>query len=78
METAIIPEGGEMMGSTYTDAQKRATEKYLSEKTESIQIRVPKGVKDIWKEKADSSGLSLNKLIIALMDEYEPTKKSRP
>ena len=66
------------MGSKYTDAQKRASVKYLAEKTESIQLRVPKGTKDIWKEKADRSGLSLNRLVMMLMDEYEPIKKTAP
>ena len=31
------------MGDKYTDAQKKATMKYLKEKTDSIQIRTPKG-----------------------------------
>ena len=63
------------MGGTYTEAQKRATERYLAEKTESIQIRVPKGVKAIWREKARRSGMSLNRLIATLIARYDPEEK---
>ena len=40
------------MGSKYTDAQKNASIKYLDEKTDSIQIRTPKGTKERWREAA--------------------------
>ena len=56
------------MGDKYTEAQKRASIKYLAEKTESIQIRVPKGHKEILKSAAAARGLSLNQLIIQLME----------
>ncbi|MBE7004190.1 MAG: hypothetical protein E7425_07895 [Ruminococcaceae bacterium] len=56
------------MGDKYTDAQKKASIKYLAEKTDSIQIRVPKGQKDVWKHAAAARGLSLNQLIIQLME----------
>ena len=36
------------MGEKYTEAQKNASIKYLKEKTDSIQIRTPKGTKDRW------------------------------
>ena len=52
------------MSEKYTDAQKRATLKYLKNKTDSIQIRVKKGVKAQWKEAATVRGKSLNQLII--------------
>lgn len=61
------------MGSNYTEAQKRASIKYLEEKTDSIRIRVPKGTKDIWKAYAKNRGISLNALIAKLMEE-EMTK----
>ena len=57
------------MGATYNDAQKRASLKYLAEKTDNIQIRVPKGTKEEWKTYAESKGISLNALIIQLMRE---------
>lgn len=56
------------MGDKYTEAQKRASIKYLAEKTESIQIRVPKGQKEIWRNAAADRGQSLNQLIIQLME----------
>ena len=34
------------MGDKYTEAQKKASIKYLKEKTDSIQIRVTKGTKE--------------------------------
>lgn len=51
------------MGEKYTDAQKNASIKYLKEKTDSIQIRTPKGTKDRWKAAADKAGVSLNRFI---------------
>ena len=56
------------MGEKYTDAQKKASIKYLAEKTDSIQIRVPKGDKEVWKNAAAARGLSLNQLLIQLME----------
>lgn len=52
------------MGGTYTSAQKKASVKYLAEKTDSIQIRTPKGTKERWKDAATNRGKSLNKFII--------------
>lgn len=52
------------MGDKYTEAQKRATMKYLSEKTDSIQIRTPKGTKNRWREAATARGKSLNQFIV--------------
>ena len=52
------------MGEKYTDAQKNASIKYLKEKTDSIQIRTPKGTKDRWKAAADKVSVSLNRFIV--------------
>lgn len=52
------------MGGKYTEAQKRAAEKYLSEKTEDVRLRVPKGTKDRWRAKAEAQGKSLQRFII--------------
>lgn len=57
------------MGKTYTEAQKAASIKYLNEKTERIQIRVPKGKKEIYKEQAAAKGYSLNAYIVKLLEE---------
>ena len=56
------------MGDKYTEAQKKASMKYLKEKTDSIQIRVAKGTKERWKAAAESCGKSLNQMIIDTME----------
>ena len=57
-----------------SDAQKKATNKYL-EKFEEIKIRVPKGCRDKYKEYATSKGMSLNNLIISLIEQDMTNKK---
>lgn len=52
------------MGEKYTDAQKKASIKYLKEKTDSIQIRAPKGTKERWRALAAGRGKSLNQYIV--------------
>ena len=52
------------MGDKYTDAQKKASIKYLKEKTDSIQIRTQKGTKERWRDAAANRGKSLNQFII--------------
>lgn len=63
------------MGAAYNEAQKKASIKYLSEKTDSIQIRVPKGKKSEYKEQAAAHGLSLNAYIIRLLDADKQEKQ---
>lgn len=43
----------------YTEAQKKATLKYLAEKTDDIRLRVPKGTKERWKHYANLAGKSM-------------------
>ena len=57
------------MGEKYTDAQKKASMKYLKEKTDSIQIRTQKGTKEIWKAAASAVGESVNQYIINAVDQ---------
>ena len=52
------------MGDKYTEAQKKASIKYLKEKTDSIQIRTQKGTKERWKVAAAAYGKSLNQFIV--------------
>ncbi len=52
------------MGVKYTEAQKKASIKYLREKTDSIQIRAQKGTKERWKDAAAARGQSLNQFIV--------------
>lgn len=56
------------MGDKYTDAQKKASIKYLKEKTDSIQIRTQKGVKERWRNAAEERGKSLNQFIVDTME----------
>lgn len=52
------------MGKEYTDAQKKATIRYLKDKTDSIQIRAEKGTKERWRTEASARGKSLNRFIV--------------
>lgn len=56
------------MGAKYTEAQKNASIKYLKENTDDIRIRAPKGKKDEYKAFAEKQGVSLNALILQLLD----------
>lgn len=58
------------MGNKYTEAQKRAAQKYQDEKTELIRLRVPKGKKAEYQALADKSGAkSLTAYITSLLEE---------
>lgn len=57
------------MGSSYTEAQKRASIKYLNEKTDDIRLRVPKGDKGRYKTHAERRGKSLTALIVDLLEQ---------
>ena len=52
-----------------TDAQRRARDKWLTEKVETINIRVPKGKKAIIKEYAEKRGESVNAFMIRAAEE---------
>lgn len=61
----------ENMGAIYTKAQKRATEKYLREKTEEIKIRVKKGEREKIREKAKRNGYtSLSRFILDAIEKF--------
>ena len=53
----------------YTEARKRANEKYLKETVEDIRIRVPKGQKAIIKAHADRQQESMNQFVIRAINE---------
>lgn len=58
--------------STYrgnTDAQRRASSKYLAESVESFSVRVPKGRKEHYQAAAAAAGLSLNQFVVDALDE---------
>lgn len=48
----------------YTEAQKKASIKYLKEKTDDIRLRVPKGLKEKYMEAAKRRGVSMTKFVI--------------
>lgn len=56
------------MGAKYTEAQNKATQKYIKDNYEPVTVRFPKGLRDKYKAHAESKGTSLNKLIIELLD----------
>lgn len=51
----------------YTEAQKRASIKYMQEKTDDIRLRVPKGTKELWKEEAEKRGQSMTQFVLDTM-----------
>lgn len=54
----------------YTEAQKRATEKYIKEKTDRIRIYVPIGTKDRWKDYAVKNGYpNMTQFIVSVIEE---------
>lgn len=53
----------------YTEARKKANEKYLKESVEDIRIRVPKGQKEIIKNHAFEQAESVNGFIVRAIDE---------
>lgn len=62
------------MGSKYTDAQKKASIKYIQEKTDDIRIRTPKGTKERWKQAADARNMSLTQFVIEAVEAVISTK----
>ena len=59
----IDVEEGDNVGREYTDAQKRASVKYMHEKTDDIRLRVPKGTKVRWMAAAEQAGMSMTKFV---------------
>ena len=53
----------------YTEAQARASAKYLSEKVEDIRIRVPKGQKAVIKAHAEKLDESMNLFVTRAISE---------
>ena len=55
--------------ATTKSSQRKATDKYIKEKTDEIKIRVPKGKKEKIKAHADSVKESVNAFINRAIDE---------
>lgn len=52
----------------YSEAQKKATAKYMKNNLDDIKVRVPKGKREVYKAYAERQGKSLNALIIELLE----------
>lgn len=52
----------------YSEAQKKATAKYMKNKLDDIKVRVPKGKREVYKAHAERKGKSLNAIIIELLE----------
>lgn len=63
--------------SKYSEAQNRATQKYISKSYDQIVIRIPKGYREKYKLLAEREGKSLNGLIKDLLEEYEKQANKR-
>lgn len=58
-----------MAVNKYTEARRRANEKYNAKTYEEIKVRVHKGQKDIIKAHAESKGESVNGFVNRAIDE---------
>lgn len=52
----------------YTEAQKRASMKYMAEKTDDIRLRVKAGLKDKYKTEAEKRGMSMTQFIVSCVE----------
>lgn len=53
----------------YSDAQKRATMKYIKKAYDRITIRVPKGKRELYAKALESRGLSMNNYVLQKLEE---------
>lgn len=53
----------------YTEAQNRASQKYIKKNLESIQFRVKKGEREYYKKVAEQMGLSLAQFFLQAANE---------
>ena len=64
------------MGGKYTDAQKRASQKYKATSRDKLTLDIPKGSKERYKEHAEKRGKSLTALVVDLLErDIEELKK---
>ena len=54
----------------YSEAQNKATQKYIASNYGNIMIRVPKGKKEEFKKLAEGKGKSLNQFIVECIEEH--------
>ena len=53
----------------YSEAQNKATQKYIKENLEEIKVRVKKGEKERYRSAAENSGMSMAKFFITAAEE---------
>lgn len=56
------------MARRYTQAQNKATQKYILNNYDEIKVRIPKGEKEKYKAIAAANGKSLNQFVIECME----------
>ena len=52
----------------YTEAQNKATKKYISKAYDQFSVRVPKGKREIYRTHAEAQDKSLNQRVIDLLN----------
>ena len=52
----------------YSEAQNKATQKYIKKAYDTLTVRAPKGMREVYNAHAKSKGKSLNNLIIELLN----------
>ena len=57
------------MGAKYTEAQNKATQKYIKKSYDDIRIRVKKGEKERWQEEAAKRKKSLNQFVVDCVED---------
>lgn len=61
----------------YKEAQKRASIKYMAEKTDDIRLKVPRGLKEKYRTEDEKRGESRTQFIISAIDEKIEREESR-
>ena len=56
------------MTRKYSEAQNRATQKYIKSAYDTITVRVPKGMREKYNSHAERKNTSLTKLIVELIN----------
>lgn len=59
--------------SMYNEAAKAASAKYIKAKRDQLNLNMPKGKKDEYRQQAEAHGMSLNAYIISLLERDKET-----
>lgn len=52
----------------YSEAQKKATRKYMEKTYDRLELQLKKGTKEKYRNQAEAHGMSLNAYIISLLE----------